>query len=195
MRRDFFGARKNGFTLIEVMLVIAIMAIMASLVVMNLQGVEQRKVMQAKDLLILDLQKIRLEANDQGRILGIVALAATDVAAAGYQVVEYVPEVSNTALAINDLQPQVLEQTRSYRWQVAEDFQQKKLPDQSHLSIEMLDSPQQLDRLKQNQKTLPQAIWLGNGEVIPARFQLYQQQNAIGDAIELNRLGLVVEHE
>ena len=51
---------QQGFTLIEVMLVIVIMAVMASLIVMNVQGVDQRKVMQARELLVLNLKKIRL---------------------------------------------------------------------------------------------------------------------------------------
>ena len=48
---------QQGFTLIEVMLVIVIMAVMASLIVMNVQGVDQRKVMQARELLILNLKE------------------------------------------------------------------------------------------------------------------------------------------
>lgn len=39
-----------GFTLIELMVVIVIIGIMASLVVMNLNGIDQRKAMQAREV-------------------------------------------------------------------------------------------------------------------------------------------------
>ena len=86
---------QQGFTLIEVMLVIVIMAVMASLIVMNVQGVDQRKVMQARELLVLNLKKIRLESADQGRILGLLIQPATDIAPAQYEVVEYRPQANS----------------------------------------------------------------------------------------------------
>ena len=189
MRRLYSNKKQDGFTLIEVMLVIALMAIVASLIVMNLQGVEQRKVMQAKELLILDLQKIRLEALDQGRILGLVALPATDIHPAGYQVVEYVEKKQRT---VNSYK--IVDEPKIYQWQVAQDFTIKTLPEQTTLTIEMLDTPVNLDRLKQNQQQLPQLVWLGNGEVMPARLQLFLQQQPIGDAVEINTLGLPVDN-
>lgn len=184
-----FAKKQGGFTLIEVMLVIVIMAIMAGLIVMNLQGVDQRRGMQAREMLAMDLKRIRLEALDQGRVLGLLSLPATDIAPASYQVVEYVKQVrsnQNSLLAYQTQQQQ-------YVWQAAKDFQIKKLPAQTHLTIQMLEHHINLDALKsQDQQELPQVIWLGNGETIPARFQIFMQQQAIGEALELNRLGLVV---
>ena len=192
MRRQFFSQNQGGFTLIEVMLVIAIMAIMASLIVMSVQGIEHRKVMQAKELLILDLQKIRLESLDQNRLLGLHVLPATDIAPASYQVLEYVAETQQQQnILLNQNQ---IKQNKKYSWKAAQDFQIKALPSETSLTIEMLDNTLNLELLKQNEQ-LPHVIWLGNGEVIPARFQLYLQQQAIGDAIELNRLGMVVNNE
>ena len=69
----------RGFTLIEVMVVIVIMSIMASLVVLNIGGVDQRKAMQTREVLLLDLQRILREANDQSRILALDVQAATDI--------------------------------------------------------------------------------------------------------------------
>ena len=94
---------QQGFTLIEVMLVIVIMAVMASLIVMNVQGVDQRKVMQARELLVLNLKKIRLESADQGRILGLLIQPATDIAPAQYEVVEYRPQANPDSSNQNQL--------------------------------------------------------------------------------------------
>lgn len=60
---------QQGFTLIEVMVVIVIMGIMASLVVLNVGGVDQRKAMQAREVFLMDVQRVLREANDQSRIL------------------------------------------------------------------------------------------------------------------------------
>lgn len=181
--------RQHGFTLIEVMLVIVIMAVMASLIVMNVQGIDQRKVMQAREMLILDLQKIRLEAVDQGRVLGLVFLPATDVAPAAYQVLEYVAKPSEDERQ----QFEEMYTPKEYVWRIAEDFKIKNLPEQSALEIKMLDQTQALERLELAQGKRPELIWLGTGEVLPARLQLFLQQHPIGDAIELNRLGLLVK--
>ena len=52
----------RGFTLIELMVVIVIMGIMASLVLLNTSGVDQRKAMQAREILLVDLQRVLREA-------------------------------------------------------------------------------------------------------------------------------------
>ena len=81
----------RGFTLIELMVVIVIMAIMASLVLMNIGGVDQRKAMQAREVFLLDLRKLNREANDQARIFALNLHQATDVSPARYDVLEYQP--------------------------------------------------------------------------------------------------------
>ena len=196
---------QQGFTLIEVMLVIVIMAVMASLIVMNVQGVDQRKVMQARELLVLNLKKIRLESADQGRILGLLIQPATDIAPAQYEVVEYRPQANPDSSNQNQLnqsqsiqsqftQNQPMRERDHYRWQLATDFDSQTLPEQSSLQIQSLDHQLNLDVLKQND-ALPQIIWLGNGEAVPVRIQLYLQQQQVGDAIVLNRLGAVSDEE
>ena len=52
------------------MVVIVIMTIMTSLVVLNIGGVDQ-KAMQARELFLLDLQKINKESIDQSRVLAL----------------------------------------------------------------------------------------------------------------------------
>ena len=191
---------QQGFTLIEVMLVIVIMAVMASLIVMNVQGVDQRKVMQARELLILNLKKIRLESADQGRILGLLIQPATDIAPAQYEVVEYRPQANSDNSNQSKLnqsqfnQNQPMRERDQYRWQLATDFDSQTLPEQSSVQIQSLDHQLNLDALKQND-ALPQIIWLGNGEAVPVRIQLYLQQQQVGDAIVLNRLGAVSDEE
>ena len=192
MRRPHFYTKQGVFTLIEVMLVIVIMAVMAGLVVINIQGIEHRKVLQSREVLLMDLQKIRLESLDQGRILGLVPLLATDVAPAGYQVVEYVKKsnIQNTNPAL------IRSPSDQYVWQVASDFKMQALPSESYLTVQMSDQALPVNALKTSQQqNLPAIIWLGNGENLPARLQLFVQQQAVGEVIEVNRLGLIANHE
>ena len=91
MKRMTTSLNNKGFTLIEVMVVIVIISIIASLIVLNIDGVDQRKAMQAREMLLLDLKQINREANDQSRIYALDFHAATDVATAQYGLVEYIP--------------------------------------------------------------------------------------------------------
>ena len=52
MTRSHHFSSVRGFTLIELMVVIVIMGILASLVMLNIGGVDQRKAMQAREFLI-----------------------------------------------------------------------------------------------------------------------------------------------
>ncbi len=155
--------------------------------------------------MVLNLKKIRLESADQGRILGLLIQPATDIAPAQYEVVEYRPQANPDSSNQNQLnqsqsiqsqftQNQPMRERDQYRWQLATDFDSQTLPEQSSLQIQSLDHQLNLDALKQND-ALPQIIWLGNGEAVPVRIQLYLQQQQVGDAIVLNRLGAVSDEE
>ena len=45
---------QQGFTLIEIMVVIVVMTILPALVLLNIGGVDQRRAMQAREMSILD---------------------------------------------------------------------------------------------------------------------------------------------
>lgn len=80
MKRSL-SRKDSGFTLIEVMVVIVIVSIVASLIVLNIDGLDQRKAMQVREMLLLDLKQINREANDQARIYAFDIQNVTDVSA------------------------------------------------------------------------------------------------------------------
>lgn len=175
-------ASVRGFTLIEVMVVIVIMSIMASLVVLNIGGVDQRKAMQAREVLLLDLQRILREANDQSRILALDVQAATDVSPFRYGIVEYrSPHQSEPPL-------------NQQKWQSYAEFKLRNLPEQVSLRIQSLEpgysKAQNRDLTEAN---APKLIWLGNGEVKPVRIQFYLEDREVGHPIEIDHLGKVHE--
>lgn len=193
-------ARKHqGFTLIELMVVIVIISIMASLVVMNLSGVDQRKAMQTREMLILDLKRINREANDQSRVFALVVKPATDVATFQYVIKEYRSQATNSQSATNG---QInlasgMNQLASNpkQWVELEDSYTKTLPQAVSFSIES----EQHDFKKANNSELvggdsPKLIWLGNGEVKPVRIQMYFQQKPVGELIQIDYLGNVYEN-
>jgi general secretion pathway protein G len=173
----------RGFTLIELMVVIVIVGIMASLVLLNTSGVDQRKAMQAREILMMDLQRMLHEANDQSRIFALEVQAATDVSPFRYGVVEYRPQ---TQPALN---PQ------NEKWQAYTDFKLRNLPD--HISFQIQGLEQQRYNHAQNrdltQANAPKLIWLGNGEVKPVRIQFFLEDREIGHPIEIDHLGKVNE--
>lgn len=176
----------RGFTLIELMVVIVIMAIMASLILTNINGIDQRKAMQAREVFILDLHQINREANDQARILALQLQNATDVAPFQYAVLEYLaaaPQSPSGAMLIENK-----------KWQQYSEFKPRTLPEQVSFSVQSVD--QQYENAKNDdllQGDAPKLLWFGNGEAKPVRIQFYFEQRPIGEEIELDHLGKINE--
>lgn len=177
----------HGFTLIELMVVIVIVAIMMSLVLTNINGVDQRKAMQAREVFMMDLSRIQREANDQMRTFALDVQPATDVALFRYGVVEYqVPSLKNTS-------PTSLF-SENKKWQAYAGFTQRTLPEHISFDVQLLDQPYENannnDLLNANS---PKLLWLGNGEVKPVRIQFYFEQRPIGAEIQIDHLGKIHE--
>ncbi|MGN0935041.1 type II secretion system protein [Acinetobacter sp. YH16044] len=173
----------RGFTLVELMMVIVIMGIMASLVLLNIGGTDQRKAMQAREVFVMDLKRILRDANDQALILALQQNAGTDVNTQSYAVQEYLTEqkrVENSILNQNN------------KWQNYKDFETRVLPENVSFTIQPLD--QQYENANNDDllnTNAPKLIWLGNGEVKPVRIQFYFEERPIGNEIEIDHLGKV----
>ncbi|UOG19384.1 prepilin-type N-terminal cleavage/methylation domain-containing protein [Acinetobacter sp. PK01] len=176
-------ASSRGFTLIEVMVVIVVVAIVTSLIMMNFGGIDQRKAMQAREIFMMNLQRIAREANDQSLVLALNVQPATDVNPFRYTVVEYHPAQTEVNMVEN--QP---------TWTEYSAFKIQSLPEDVSFQIQSTDY--QYDKA-QNSTLLdakaPQLIWLGNGEVKPVRIQFYFAQQPIGSEIEIDHLGKMNE--
>ncbi|CAB1213234.1 type II secretion system protein [Acinetobacter bouvetii] len=176
----------RGFTLIELMVVIVIMAIMASLILSNINGVDQRKAMQAREVFIMDLRRLNRESTDQARIFALDVQNATDVSPFRYGVLEYLlssqPSTTNPILSENK------------KWQAYAEFKQRSLPERVSFQVQPLDQAYENanndDLLNSN---APKLVWLGNGEAKPVRIQFYFEQRPIGAEIEIDHLGKINE--
>lgn len=179
---------QHGFTLIELMVVIVIVGVMTSLVVMNLSGIDQRKAMQAREMLILDLRKINREANDQARIYALVTDFSQADGVFSYQVNEYTP--------ISADQPAKIASASQNRWNALTEFKPRVLPAKVSFSIESqqhdFDNANNSDLLGAN---APQLIWLGNGETKPVNIQMYYDQKPVGEQIQVDYLGKVIDEK
>lgn len=189
---------QSGFTLIELMVVIVIISIMASLVVMNLSGVDRRKAMQAREVLMMELKRINREANDQARIYALVTQPATDVSPFKYSIQEY-NQINPDAMKAgtsNQLNALSRNANNQKKWVELKD-QSNELPYAVSFTVKAdqheFKSANNSDLLGAN---APKLIWLGNGEAKPVRIQMYYQQKPIGDLIQVDYLGKVTgEHQ
>ena len=177
-----------GFTLLELMVVIVIMAVVASLVMMNFSGVDHRKAMQAREIFILDLKKINRESNDQSKIFALNIRPSTDGNHSIYNVSEY--QVPSADIG------QEIRQTSEAKtiWKTYSEFNDRELPEK--VSIEISNMDYQFQNA-QNENLLntnaPKLIWFGNGEVKPVRIQFYLEQQPIGGELQIDYLGKINE--
>lgn len=175
---------QSGFTLIEVMLVVLIAGIFAAMIGLSIGGSDTRRVLQEREELMDSIAEIRLESQDQGRMLGLIPLDQTATDHARYVVVEYDPTATD----------------KDKRWKPSVDFKVHTLPLGVELTITPLqDNNQQKPSEHLNDITSgalsPKLIWFGNGEATAARLQLVQEGQNVGDAVEVTALGSVKKDE
>ncbi len=171
---------QSGFTLIEVMLVVMIAGIFAAMIGLSIGSSDTRHVLQEREELMDSIAAIRLESQDQSRMLGLIPLDQTATNPARYVVVEYDPTATD----------------KDKQWKPAEDFKVHALPS----GVELIVTPLQ-DNNTQNPSAhfnditsgelSPKLIWFGNGEATAARLQLLQDGQNVGDAVEVTSLGQV----
>ena len=181
----------RGFTLVELMVVIVIIGILASLVMLNIDGVDQRKAMQARELLILDLKKINRESSDQSRIFALKTQPESDVASFRYFIEEYHPinqgQKSNSASRLQG-------KTSLERWTAFEEFEAREYDAGISFRVQVQDH--QFENAKNTDligANAPQLIWFGNGEAKPVNIQMYLGPTPVGEMIQVDYLGKVSE--
>lgn len=176
--------KQQGFTLIEVMLVVLIAGIFAAMVSLSVGGSDTRKVLQEREQLVDSIAVIRLESQDQSRMLGLLTLDQTATDPARYIVMQFDPTEAN----------------KDKRWKPAEGFKVHSLPTGVLLDVTPLqDNTQKTPTAKLNDITAsllsPKLIWFGDGEATAVRLQLLQDGQPVGDAVEVTSLGRVKKDE
>jgi len=175
---------QQGFTLIELMLVIVIVGIFAAMVSLSVGGESERRLLLLRERLVDNLAIVQLEALDQGRVLGLQFVPQQAGQAAGYQVVGFEPSAEDVA----------------QRWPMASDFVFQPLPDRVRLQITPLQLRQTArqptrDTAVWQDANTPQLMWFGNGEATPVRLQLMQDQQPIGAPLYVSATGQVSDDE
>lgn len=175
---------QQGFTLIELMLVIVIIGIFAGMVSLSVGGDSERRLLLLRERLVDNLAIVQLESLDQGRLLALQVVPQQAGQLAGYQVVGFEPTAEDV----------------TQRWPVAADFMFQPLPDRVRLQITPLQlrtttrQPTRDTAIWQDAST-PQLMWLGNGEATPVRLQLMQDQQPIGAPLYVSATGQVSDDE
>lgn len=195
-RRARSTSRQAGFTLIELMVVIVIVGVLVSLVRLNVDGIDQRKAMQVREMLILDLKKINREANDQARVYALQTQAISNVRPFQYRIVEYnvatAAQQGRTQSGNHSQSSGPVQSGQAPRWSDVRQFQTRELPDQVSLQVvaqqQRFEGANNTDLLGENAPTL---IWFGNGEAKPVTIQVYYGQTPVGAPIQVDYLGKI----
>lgn len=175
---------QQGFTLIELMLVIVIIGIFAAMVSLSVGGESERRLLLLRERLVDNLAIVRLESQDQGRVLALQQIPPQTGQSAGYQVVGFEPTAEDVA----------------QRWPIASDFKMQAMPDRVRLQVTALQS-RGVQRVASRDAQVwqdvntPQLIWFGNGEATPVRLQLWHDQQPIGAPLYVSATGQVSDDE
>lgn len=185
--------RQQGFSLIELLVVIVIISVFAAIVGMSVGGVEHRRMMQEREQLVNDLAVIRLESLDQARVFALVPLSTNATSDAGYIVAEYSPDT-----AMDKRSGQL---DKSKLWQPVAEFKQRSFSGNAYLRVNALDQ-QAENQSPQNQhaqallgRESPRLIWFGNGENKAVQLQLIKDGQPIGSPIYVSSTGLTSDTE
>lgn len=175
---------QQGFTLIELMLVIVIIGVFAAMVGLSVGGESERRLLLQRERLVDNLAIVQLESLDQGRVLALQPVPQQSEQAAGYQIVGFEPTADEVAK----------------RWPVAEDFAFQPLPDRMRVQVTALQPPNlqrqpTKDAAIWQDSNTPQLIWFGNGEATPVRLQLWLEQQPIGAPVYVSATGRVSDDE
>lgn len=185
--------QQQGFTLIEVMLVIVIISMFAVIVVMSISGVDHRRLMQQREQLMNDLAIVRLESLDQARIFALIPTSGNATSAAGYVIAEYQPEEEETGRPRQAQGKPV--------WKPVADFKVRSFSDQAYLQVSSLESkPSYQDQSSTRGQALlgreaPYLIWFGNGENKAVKLQIINNNQPVGSPIYLNSAGMASDTE
>ena len=176
------SSNQQGFTLIELMVVIVIIALVASLIMLNVNGVSHRKALQAREVFLMDMQKVVREANDQATVIAL----QKNTSEQGTYYYQFVELEKNNEITTDANVPM--------KWISLAQFKKQELPEKVDFHVTNLEqeylNAQNQQLFSQN---APQMIWFGNGEVRPVRIQFTFEGQPIGAEIEMDHLGSVHE--
>lgn len=176
---------EQGFTLIELMLVIVIISIFAAMVSLSVGGSEDRQRLQARERLEDNLSLIQLESEDRAQVLGVRPSEATQDRPAGYEVVSFKEKVGDQPAG----------------WQADSAFAAQTLPEGVTLSISPLNQTSPRQTLKDSGSNYltdakaPRLLWYGNGEATPVRLQLNYDNKPLGEPLFVTLMGQVSDNE
>lgn len=201
------GQRKTfaqGFTLVELMVVIVIISVMAGIVSLSVSSVQNRKFAEQHDQLIDTLKLLRLQSLDQQQVLGLKVVDASATSDAAYQVVTLGGGEESAGSSTNGfyippstLTPQPVHQSKQQTqlanqpsWQPLEGHK-TDLPTGMRLEIAPLEQHTDITNTAFLVSNAPKLIWYGNGEATPAKLTLYIEQKPVYESVYVDMLGRV----
>lgn len=202
------ATRAQGFTLVELMVVMVIIGIFAGTVSLAVGSSVKRQQMQMYDQLVDNLKLIALESRVQNKVYGLVFSPESDVKDARYDVVA-LSSAAQKKLYQDGLQTQAEKQQKQLGqqstldakklWQPINIITKNELLPTMRLRVESLeagnainDQPfRELNPIFQNTRELPQLLWYGSGEVTPVKIEVFAGEIQIGNPIFVDQLGRV----
>lgn len=191
---------QQGFTLIEIMVVIVILSIFAGLMSLSVGSSESRKNRAFYEHLIDSMQYVRLlsaermqpmglslQPDKQGQLFPVIVTLSDP-----YSAYRQDPAVKQDARAKNamELSAMTVDNTSQPTWQIEEGVTLPQLPANVSIAINPLDglthTSAGADRPLQPWfagQAVPQVVWFGTGEATPVAIEILHNKRPVGEVI------------
>lgn len=198
---------QQGFTLIEIMVVIVILSIFAGMMSLSVGGSENRRNTAFYERLTSNLDYVRLLSTEGMQPYGLAIKLPQNDAPNQLVVVKLENAFTNSQSAVGNANAAIISQPAPPQWVIEKKIPPLDVPDNLDVKIRPLDNPFNTNATQSTQSTqsaanwlsgseAPPVVWFGTGEATPVQISIQKtnadkQTFAVGNPIIVNQAGAI----
>ena len=194
---------QQGFTLIEIMVVIVILSIFAGMMSLSVGGSENRRNTAFYERLTSNLNYVRLLSTERMQPYGLAIKLPQNDTPNQLVVVKLENAFTNSQSAVRNANTAITSQPAPPQWVIEKQIPPLDVPDNLDVKIRPLDNPfnttaqnTQLTASWSSSSEAPPVVWFGTGEATPVQISIQKtnadkQTFAVGNPIIVNQAGAI----
>ncbi len=195
---------QQGFTLIEIMVVIVILSIFAGMMSLSVGGSENRRNTAFYERLTSNLDYVRLLSTERMQPYGLAIKLPQNDTPNQLVVVKLENAFTNSQSAVRNANTAITSQPAPPQWVIEKQIAPLDVPDNLDVKIRPLDNPFNTTAAQNTQPAAnwlsgneaPPVVWFGTGEATPVQISIQKtnadkQTFAVGNPIIVNQAGAI----